>query len=196
LENDPGTFDGSDSEDNGEIAAEGYDDGEYREKPSARRATSDISNTYSNCATQNLASRRRTRRLKAYEGRGHEADPSGDANLPGERCPYVSPGRGKRCEKINKSPQEAARHWRSCHLYKEAKAMLTGFLAAGRGNAITSKAQLDEVTPRIQCAFCRALITRSDAMRRHARTNCKAVEDDKTRGMVRGRVERGALDWD
>ena len=51
--------------------------------------------------------------------------------------------------------------------------MLTGCLAVGQGTAITSEAQLDEVTPRIRCLYCGALITRSDAMRRHLRTNCK-----------------------
>ncbi|GJJ11839.1 hypothetical protein Clacol_006077 [Clathrus columnatus] len=90
-----------------------------------------------------------------------------------QRCTYIDPEDRRRCNKVNRSSQEAARHWRSCHLYKEGKAMLLGTLPVGRGTAITSKKQLDEIRPRIECQRCGALITRSDAMRRHLKTNCR-----------------------
>ena len=90
-----------------------------------------------------------------------------------EHCPYINPKDSKRCKKINSTPQEAARHWKSCHINKEAKAMLMGYLAVSQDTAIMSEVQLDEVRQWIQCPHCDALITRSDAMWHQMRTNCK-----------------------
>ncbi|KAF8589711.1 hypothetical protein K439DRAFT_1612513 [Ramaria rubella] len=171
--------DSRDSDDNSSSCGDDYgDDGEYRDRPRAQQPVSEVTNTHSNRSAHIVVSHRSARKSKPYEGKHHlkmavEETPTGSQ----ERCVYVDPEDGRRCNKINKSPQEAGRHWRSCHLYKEAKAMLTGVLPVGQGTAIKSKAQLEEVIPLIQCPFCSALITRSDAMRRHVRTNCRVPEE-------------------
>lgn len=91
-------------------------------------------------------------------------DRPGGSGIP---CGYIDPNDGSRCYKMNRSTGERARHWKSCHLYAEAKAMLRGRMTVGSGTAITSLADLEDVRSQIQCPHCGALITRSDALDRH-----------------------------
>ncbi|KAF8528156.1 hypothetical protein BU17DRAFT_61457 [Hysterangium stoloniferum] len=93
----------------------------------------------------------------------------------GLRCTYSNPHwqNGRRCTKINKSSNERARHWRSCHEFKEAKSMLAGNMPRESGTAIKSEAQLRKIQPVIECQRCGKFITRSDAMLRHLKTNCR-----------------------
>ena len=155
------------------------DDRECLEKLDSRQAAIDISNNYSRRFIDKGASERRARRSKPYrDDRRNYVKGSVDDTQSSKRCTYISPMDGHRCEKINKSPQEAGRHWRSCHLHKEAKAMLEGRLPISKGTAITSKAQLEKIKLDIMCGPCGRIITRSDSMRRHLKSNCKRENGD------------------
>jgi hypothetical protein len=148
---------------------------ENREKLNTRQAAIDISNKYSGRLTRNVPSERTARRSKPYhDDRRRRAGTSSEETRLSKKCTYISPEDGKRCEKVNKSPQEAGRHWRSCHLNKEAKLMLENKMSIDEGVAVTSMAQLEEIKALIMCRHCGTIITRSDSMQRHVKSNCKA----------------------
>lgn len=144
------------------------DESGYQETPHAREVATNIANTYSGLVVRKGGSTSKSRKRKPYDRTSRTMVSTKEGHSP-MQSPDAIP---ECCRKSNIKD----RHWRTCHVFKEAKSILEGRLAIGEGTSILTMEQLNEITSKIKCPHCGALITRSDSMNRHIRQNCKMFE--------------------